>query len=324
MGALRTVLVTDYPWGNVDIESEILKRHGARVIAAPGGDERALVELAKGVDAIATCWAKVTAAVIDAAQACRHIARMGIGLDNIDVAAATSRKMVVTNVPDYCVGEVADHALALILACARNVGFFHHRIKRGEYNLKAGPPLHRLEGRTLGLLGFGKTAQAVYQRARGFGLKVIASSTSGHDYGTGCRMVSLDELLEESDMISIHAPLTAATRQIVNRSHLARCKRGVIIVNTARGGLIDQAALADAIQSGQVAAAGLDVFDPEPPDVGQPLFKNERVVATPHAAFVSEESLVELRERVARQIADVLEGRTPPFVVNGVTRPGDA
>ncbi|QDT55336.1 Glycerate dehydrogenase [Caulifigura coniformis] len=318
----RKVLITDAPWGDVAIESAILKPHGVSVIAAPNGRESTLAEQASDVDAIATCWAKVTSAVINAAARCRHIARMGIGLDNIDVASATARGMLVTNVPDYCVEEVADHAMALLLASVRNVGFFHHRIKTGEYDLKAGAPMHRLSGRTLGLIGFGKTARAVFQRAKGFGLRVIAASASGNDYGTGCRMVSLDELLAESDLISIHAPLTPETRHLVNRGTLARCRRGVFLVNTSRGGLIDQSALQEALESGQVAGAGLDVFDPEPPDVSQPLLRNERVIATPHAAFVSEESLVELRERVARQIADVLEGRTPPHVVNGL-RVGD-
>jgi D-3-phosphoglycerate dehydrogenase / 2-oxoglutarate reductase len=320
MAAERIVLITDFPWGNVDLETKILSQHGARVVAASGSDEATLVGMATDAEAIATCWAKVTSKVIDAASRCRHIARMGIGLDNIDVDYATSRNIVVTNVPDYCVGEVADHALALILACTRNVGFFHHRIKRGEYNLKAGPAMHRLAGRTLGLLGFGKTARAVYQRARGFELNVIAASASGNDYGTGCRMVSLDELVAQSDIISLHAPLTPETTRVINRDTLARCRAGVVLVNTSRGGLIDEVALTEAVQSGHVAAAGLDVFDPEPPDVHRPLLTDERVVATPHAAFVSEESLIELRERVARQIADVLEGRTPPNIVNGVTR----
>jgi len=318
----RKVLITDAPWGDVAIESAILKPLGVKVIAAPNGKESTLAELASDVDAIATCWAKVTATVIGAATRCRHVARMGIGLDNIDVASATSRGIIVTNVPDYCVEEVADHAMALLLASARNVGFFHHRIKKGEYDLKAGAPMHRLSGRTLGLIGFGKTARAVFQRAKAFGLNVIASSASGNHYGTGCRMVSLDELFAASDLISIHAPLTAETRQIVNRRSLAGCRRGVFIVNTSRGGLVDQSALQESIESGHVAGAGLDVFDPEPPDVNGPLFQNERVIATPHAAFVSEESLVELRERVARQIGDVLEGRTPPDVVNGLIAGG--
>jgi D-3-phosphoglycerate dehydrogenase len=200
----------------------------------------------------------------------------------------------------------------------RNVGFFHQRIKRGEYDLQAGPPMHRLNGRTLGLIGFGKTAQAVYQRATGFGLRVVASSNSGNDYGTGCEMVSLNRLFAESDIISLHAPLTSTTKHIVNRESLAQCRRRVFIINTSRGGLIDQAALLEALDSGHVAGAGLDVFDPEPPDVHQPLLQNERVIATPHAAFVSVESLIELRERVAWQILDVLQGRNPPDVVNGI------
>jgi D-3-phosphoglycerate dehydrogenase len=132
-------------------------------------------------------------------------------------------------------------------------------------------------------------------------------------------MVSLDQLLADSDIISLHAPLTADTKKLINSDSLARCKPGVVIVNTSRGGLIDEPALEAAIKSGRVAAAGLDVFDPEPPNVTQPLFANERIVATPHAAFVSEESLIELRERVAHQILDVLEGRTPPHIVNGIT-----
>ncbi len=313
------VLITDAPWGDISIETTILKPRGVEVTLAPDGKESTLIGLAADVDAIATCWAKVTAGVMDAAPNCRHVSRMGIGLDNIDVPHATARQIVVTNIPDYCVTEVADHALALILACVRNVGFFHHRIKRGEYDLKAGPAMHRLKGRTLGLIGFGKTAQAVYHRACGFDLQVIATSSSGNDYGTGCRMVSLDQLLADSDIISLHAPLTADTKKLINSDSLARCRPGVVIVNTSRGGLIDEPALEAAIQSGRVAAAGLDVFDPEPPNVTQPLFANDRVVATPHAAFVSEESLIELRERVAHQILDVLEGRTPPHIVNGVT-----
>ncbi len=319
MAAGSRVLITDSPWGDVSIENEILGPHDVEVVAAPDGKEATLVGLARDADAIATCWAKVTAAVIDAAPRCRLVARMGIGLDNIDVPRATTRKIIVTNVPDYCVSEVADHAMALILACVRNIGFFHHRIKRGEYNLAAGAPMHRLAGRTLGLIGFGKTAQAVYSRARAFEMDVIASSPSGTDYGTGCRMVSLDQLFSDSDIISVHAPLTPQSKHLLNRENLARCRPGVFLVNTSRGGLIDQTALLDALQSGKVAGAGLDVFDPEPPDVNQALLQDERIVATPHAAFVSEESLIELRRRVARQIVDVLEGRNPPHIVNGVS-----
>ncbi|MBX3437746.1 MAG: C-terminal binding protein, partial [Planctomycetaceae bacterium] len=168
------VLITDRPWPDASVERAILEPAGCELIEAPNGEEATLVELAREVDAIATCWAKVTAHVIAAAVNCRHVARMGIGLDNIDVAAATKRGIVVTNVPDYCVEEVADHALAMLLALARNITFFHLRTKRGEYDLKAGPPMARLSGQTLGLVGFGRIARSLRTRATALGLRVIA------------------------------------------------------------------------------------------------------------------------------------------------------
>jgi D-3-phosphoglycerate dehydrogenase len=310
------VLITDHPWGDCDLEREILEPAGVTVVDAPGSTEAALEPLAADADAIATCWAPVPGNLIEQARRCRHIARMGIGLDNIDLGVATSRGIIVTNVPDYCVSEVADHALALLLACARNVGFFHHRIKSGEYDLTAGPAMHRLRGRTLGLIGFGKIAREVRNRALGFGLEVQATSASGNDYGTGCRMTTLEDLLATSDFISLHAPLTPDTRHLLSQETLGRVKPQVVIVNTSRGGLIDADALVDALKENRVAGAGLDVFDPEPPDLSHPLFADERVITTPHAAFVSEEALKELRSRVCRQILAVRDGRTPESVVN--------
>lgn len=319
MAAQRRVLITDHPWGNADIERRLLSPQDIEVVEATDQSESSLRSLAADVDAIATCWAKVTESVIAASPRLRHVARMGIGLDNIDVAFATKRKIVVTNVPDYCVTEVADHAVALLLSCVRNVAFFSRRIKAGEYQLTAGPPMHRLQGRTLGLVGFGRIARDVYTRAKSFGLNVLATSSSGNDYGTGCRMVVLDELLSSSDYVSLHAPLTPETKHLLNRATLQKLKPGAVVINTSRGGLIDQDALWAAIRDGHVAGAGLDVFEQEPPDLAHPLFADERVVTTPHAAFVSEESLVELRERVAKQILDVIQGREPENIVNRVT-----
>jgi len=241
---------------------------------------------------------------------------MGIGLDNIHIPTATSKGILVTNTPDYCVTEVADHALGLLLAVTRNIGFFHHRTKQQEYNLQAGPTMHRLRGRTLGLFGFGKTGQQMYQRGVACGLNVIACTPSGNDYGTGCRMVGFDELLETSDYISLHAPLTEQNRHAFNADAFSRIKPGAVLVNTARGSLIDPAALYDAIQIGKVSGAGLDVFEPEPPDLSHPLYLDERVIATPHTAFISEESLLEMRQTVAHQIAAVLSGERPDNLVN--------
>lgn len=310
------VLLTDLPWGNTDIERAGLAAANAEIVLAPDGDESTLVELAKGVDAIAACWAHVTSRVLDAAPDCRIVARLGIGLDNIDVAAATERGMLVTNVPDYCVQEVADHTLALLLALARNVAFFHLRTKRGEYHLPAGPTIHRLSTQTLGLVGLGHIGRAVAARARALGMTVVAHTQSGNDHGTGCEMLDLATLLARSDYVSLHVPATPKTHHLLNADALRQVRSGGRIINTGRGALIDADALWDAVQRGHVSAAALDVFEPEPPDLEHPLYRDERVIVTPHTAFVSAESVEELRRRVVAQIVAVLRGVTPENVVN--------
>lgn len=311
-----SVLLTDRAWPSLDLERELLAKVGAELIEAPDGDEETLCELAKSADAIATCWAHVTARVIESAPKCKIVARLGIGLDNIDIETATQRSIPVTNVPDYCVPEVADHTLALLLALVRKISHFDREIKQGRYDLLAAGPMNRLEGRTLGLLGFGRIARAVRTRALAFGLNVIAHSNSGNDYGTGCEMVSLEELLSRSDIVSLHAPLTQQTHQLIDSERLSVLKPGAILINTSRGGLIDQAALLEALAAGHLAGVGLDVYDPEPPELSDPLIRHPRVIATPHAAFTSEESLRDLRTRVCGQISDILSGRRPEQVVN--------
>jgi D-3-phosphoglycerate dehydrogenase len=310
------VLMTDRAWPDCSIEREILSRVGAELVEAPNGEEATLIALARESDAIGTNWAHVTEIVIRAVPRCRIVARFGIGLDNICVKTATELGIPVTNVPDYCVSEVSDHALALILACARNIAFFHLRTKAGEYDLSAGPPMRRLKGATLGLVGFGRIAQALFPKARAIGFNVIAHSTHFDNHGTGCPMVPLDELLRRSDFISLHAPLTDATHGLFGEAQFEQMKPTTFLINTSRGGLIDHAALWRAISSGRLAGAGLDVFDPEPPDLSHPLFRDERVIVTPHAAFTSEESLQDLRTRAAHQIAEALQGRRPENVIN--------
>jgi D-3-phosphoglycerate dehydrogenase / 2-oxoglutarate reductase len=310
------VLITDRAWPDCSIERDVLKSVGAEVVEAPRTDEQTLISLARDADAIGTNWAPVTANVIRAASRCKTVARFGIGLDNISVPTATGLGIPVTNVPDYCVSEVSDHALALLLAAARNVAFFHARTKAGEYNLSAGPPMRRLSGMTLGLIGFGHIARALFPKARALGMTVIANTRRLDDCGTGCTMVPLDELLVRSDFVSLHAPLTDSTRHMISGPQLARMKPTAWLINTSRGGLIDNAALEAALAAGRIGGAALDVFEPEPPDLSDALYKNERVIVTPHAAFVSAESLHELRLRASRQIADALEGKRPANVVN--------
>ncbi|MCA9055508.1 MAG: C-terminal binding protein [Planctomycetaceae bacterium] len=310
------VLITDHPWSDLDVERQILEPAGIKIVDAPSQDEETLARLATDVDAIATCWARVTRPVLEATKHCRIVARMGIGLDNIDIPFATECGMLVTNVPDYCVEEVADHALALLLAWARNIAFFHGRTKQGEYDLAAAPIMRRLEQQTVGLLGLGRIGRRTADKARGIGFRVIAHTSSGSDHGTGVPMVSLDELLTESDYLCLHAPLTTATRKVIEAESLARMKPTAVLINTSRGGLVDESALWQAISSGRLAGAALDVFDPEPPDLSQPLFRDERVIVTPHAAFVSQEAVHELRSRVAHQVLAALTGQTPENVVN--------
>jgi len=316
MSAKLRLLITDRAWADCSIERSILEPIGIEVVESPRVDEGTLAELARDADAIGTCWAQVTERVIRASPRCRIVSRLGIGLDNISVATATELGIPVTNVPDYCISEVSDHALALILACARNVAYFHLRTKGGEYRLAGAPPMKRLAGATLGLIGFGGIARALLPKARAIGFKVVAHSQHGDDHGTNCPMVSLDELLAQSDFVSLHVPLTESTAQLIGPRELHLMRASAFLVNTSRGGLIDHAALWRAISQGRLAGAALDVFDPEPPDLSQPLFQDERVIVTPHAAFTSAESLRELRTRAAHQIAQALQGLRPENVVN--------
>lgn len=318
MPARFRVLQTDRAWPDANVERGILADCDAGLIEAPATDEATLSSLAADCEAIITNWAKVTPAVIRAARRCRVICRTGIGLDNIAVPVATELGIPVTNIPDYCVGEVADHALALLLACARDIAFFDRRTKRGEYGLQNAPPMRRLHGLTVGLVGLGRIGANLAPKARAFGLTIVAHTPSGNDHGTGCRMVSFEDLLAGSDFISLHAPLTETSRDIFRLPQFEKMRRHAYLINTSRGGLIDHADLWLALQYKLIAGAALDVFDPEPPDLSQPLFRDERVIVTPHAAFVSEESLIELRTRVSRQVVAVLSGGRPECVVNGL------
>ena len=228
----------------------------------------------------------------------------------------TQRGIPVTNVPAYCVDEVAEHALALLFALARRVAFFHHRAKGGEYDLGAGGPIRRIRGRTLGIAGFGKIGQALAQRALALGLETIAWNRAPIETDLPVVQVEFEELLARSDFVSIHLPLTEETRRLFDGAALARMRPTACLINTARGPIIDPEALGAALEAGRLAGAALDVHDREPPDLSDPLYRDERVIVTPHAAFASVESLETLRETALRQAIDMLAGRRPEHVVN--------
>lgn len=315
----RTVLVTDYAWRSLDREREILGSVGASVLEARTGAEAELVELASEVDGILTCWKHVTAKVIRNAPLCQAICRYGIGLDNIDVQCATEMGILVTNVPGYCVDEVSDHAMAMLLALARGVGFYNQSIKAGSYDLKSGTPLYRIKGKTLGIVGFGRIGRLLYRKALAFQLRVLVydpylrpGALEGHD----AEQVSFAELLKRSDYISIHVPLSTETRHLFNLSAFQQMKPTAFVINAARGDVIEPKALLQALERRLISGAALDVLAKEPPDTGDTLVGHPRTIVTPHVAFYSEESLIELQETAAKQMADILSGRLPSFVVN--------
>jgi D-3-phosphoglycerate dehydrogenase len=314
--ARYNVLLTDYAWPDLDLERQILAEIGAELVVAREQDPVSLTRLAGDVDAIMTNWAKVPQQVIAASPKLQIVCRLGIGLDNIDVAAATARRIPVTNIPDYCLIEVAEHALALLLSLARKVVYYRDQTRAGKYQLQAGPELRRIEGQTLGIVGLGAIGQKLAAKAVALGLKVLATARRRRPDMTGVTICDPDRLLRESDYISLHVPLAPETRHLIGADQFRRMKPTAYLINTARGGLIDHAALSAALQAGQLAGAALDVQDPEPPDLSLPPWNDPRVVITPHAAFVSRESLLNLRERVARQVVARLGGARPENVVN--------
>lgn len=279
----------------------------------------AILEVARQADGLLVTYAKITGDIIRQLERCRVIGRFGIGVDNVDIEAATQAGIVVTYVPDYCLDEVSDHALALLLALARKVTYANQLVQAGRWEMRAVVPLHRLRGRTLGLVGFGKIPQLLTPKAQAFGLKVITFDPYISDelvQSLGVERVDFDQLLQRSDYVSIHAPLTPETRHLLNAAAFAQMKPEALLVNTARGPLVDVDALAAALDAGQLAGAALDVMPVEPPPADSPLLGRDNVILTPHIAFYSEESLLDLQTKAAEDVARVLSGESPRYPVN--------
>ena len=321
MAAKYKVLVTDYVWPSLDPEKGVLAPVDAEIVASPSGKEEDLVALAADADAILTCFAKVTGKVIEAAPRCQIIARYGIGVDNIDLQTANGRGIVVTNVPAYCIDEVSDHALALIMALARKITVYDRAMKSGHWDVQDGKPIHRLRGQTLGIVGLGRIGSTLCAKAKGLGLRVIAYDAymDGEKIRErGAEPVDFTTLLKESDFISIHAPLSVAdgTAGMFSDGEFRAMKPTAYLINTARGGIVDDKALYRALSEGMIAGAGIDVLPTEPPPADSPLLKLDNIILTPHAAFYSEESLIDLQVQAAQEVARVLGGERPVSPVN--------
>lgn len=313
------VLITDYAWSSIEPERQVLDNINATLIVSETSDENELLTHAPTVDGILTCWKPVPECVIAVAKKCQIIARYGIGLDNIDVKSATENGIIVTNVPTYCVDEVSDHAMALLLACLRKITRFDVAVKSGKWEQNIGQKMHRLRGKTIGIVGFGNIAKALIPKAKAFGISVNVYSPRTESElinSIGANKVSFDELLKTSDYISIHAPLTAETRHMFSVDEFRTMKNSAFLINTARGGIVDTDALYSALKNSEIAGAGLDVLETEPPQQNEKLRSLENVIMTPHAAFISEESIHELQVAAAACVADVLTGKRPKTLVN--------
>jgi D-3-phosphoglycerate dehydrogenase len=258
-------------------------------------------------------------------ERCRCIIRVGIGYDSVDVAAATERGIMVCNVPEYCVEEVADHALSLLLASVRNLALQDSWIREGRWDRTGAKPARRLRGSTLGFVAFGRTARALAEKVRGMGLTLLASDpyvASDVASAYGVELVDLDDLLRRSDLISVHAPLAKETFHLLSEREFALMKSGTVLVNTSRGSIVDEAALVRALRDGPLGAAGLDVLEHEPPAPTNPLLSMDNVTITPHVAAYAEESVRDLYRGACLIAIEVVNGRWPPSVVNPEVREG--
>jgi D-3-phosphoglycerate dehydrogenase len=312
------IAVTDSVFPSLDPAMKALARVDPemRMSKSTGADD--ILAVARDADAILVTYAKLPAELLQQLTRCKAIGRFGLGVDNIDVPAAAARGIVVTYVPDYCMQEVSDHAMALLLALARKVPFSNKLVQAGRWEMPAVAPLRRLEGQVLGLIGFGNIPRAVTPKAKAFGLKVVAYDPYASKEvfaAAGVDSVTFDDLLARSDFISVHAPLLPATRGLVNAAAFAKMKKGALIVNTARGPLIDEPALIVALDSGHLGGAALDVVTTEPLAKDSPLAGRDNVILTPHTAFYSVEALEELQTKCAGDVARVLSGEKPVYPV---------
>ena len=318
------VLITDYVWPDTIPERKILDPLDVEIIEADSGDEAHLVELAQDVDGILTCFAMTTEKVIQASPKLKVVSRYGIGVDNIAVDAATQLGVPVAYVPDYCVGEVADHAMSLLLALVRGINRYDPHTKEGGWNLEVGRPLLRLYGSRIGIAGFGRIGRELAVRAAAFGMQIAIFDPyiTKTNLPDNTQLVSLSQLLEESDFISLHTPLTDETYHMIDAAALATMKDSALLINTCRGQIVDEFALADALNTGQIAGAGVDVTEMQPPPADHPLRMAKNCILTPHVAFCSESSVLELEQRAAQAVADVFNGVTPENVFNSEVLPG--
>ena len=305
------VFITDYGFSDIHQERHIITSAGHDLLAGQCKSPEAVLEAAADADVLLVQWAPITSAVINGLNKCRVIVRYGIGVDNVDLVAAKARGIPVCNVPDYCIDEVADHAVAMALSLARQLPMMDRRVRAGTWKITPDHPMPALSTMTFAAAGLGRIARAVLARAGAFGCRPAAYDPYVKPEvfaANGIMRLTLEEMFRQADVLSLHMPLTPETRHLINPAALAKMKPTAIIVNTARGGLIDTVALAEALQSGVIAGAGLDVFDPEPLSMEHPLRNCRNAILTSHVGWFSDESVPKLQRLAAEEVVRALRG----------------
>ena len=310
------IVITDCDHPSVDIEKKILGKINSEPILEFCRTEDDVIERAFDADAIINQYAPFTRKVIKSLRKCKVISRYGVGVDSIDLKAATEYNIIVANVPDYCVDEVSTHAFSLILSCARAITMLDREVRGEKWNFTLAKPLYRTQGKIIGLFGLGRIARMLARKATSFGFKIIAYDPFVLDTDSYVKLAALEQLLYESDFLSIHAPLTDKTKHIIGEKELMMMKNSAYLINTSRGSLVDEKALYVALKEKRIAGAALDVMENEPPDWNNPLLSLENIIITPHISFYSEESYTELKTKAAEAVLSVLTGNKPRSIVN--------
>ena len=317
--ARPVIAVTDTVFPSLDPAKTALARLNPTYRMSKSVNADDIVAVAKDADAVLVTYAKLTRDVLMQLTRCRAIGRFGLGVDNIDLPTAKEKGIAVNYVPDYCIREVSDHAMALLLALIRKIPLSNKLVQSGRWEMPAVVPIRRIEGTVLGLIGFGHIPRLVAPKAQAFGMRVISYDPFAKPdvfKAAGVEGVDLDTLLKTSDYVSVHAPLLPATRGMLNAAAFSKMKKGAYVVNTARGPLIDEPDLIAALDSGQVGGAGLDVVAAEPLAKDSPLLGRDNVIISPHTAFYSIEALNELQTKCATDVARVLSGEKAVYPIS--------
>tara|TARA_Y100000590_G_scaffold59024_1_gene62437 strand:- start:19112 stop:20086 length:975 start_codon:yes stop_codon:yes gene_type:complete len=310
------IVISDYAWPNIDIEKDYFKSKSIDLDVSSGKED--LIDKIKDADGLLFCFQDIDETVLRSAKNLKAAQRYGIGVDNINIKVATELGIVVSNIPDYCIDEVSDHALSMILAINRMIVPDSKMVKLGKWNdVKKSNRVFRLSDATLGVVGFGRIGRRLANKAKALGLNVIAYDPYiNEEVYDGVKLVSFDQVISSSDILSLHVPLTEETNHLISYKELEKMKENTILINVSRGGLINEKALSEYLKSGKVRGVGLDVMEDHNPSSTNPLFEYENVIVTPHTAFFSQESSEELQIRSCEQLYGALNGKKPKFLIN--------